>query len=755
MHALLLRRLVFACALAAALGAQAQEPAAKPAAPRASAARAGQAAEPVFIEADRIEGVADREARAEGNAVLRKGGTSIRAQRLRYIDATEEVDARGEVRLERDGDVITGPSLKYRIGEATGEFERPEFSLAPRARPGRLPITGRGKAERAVFEGEDKIRLFDTFFTTCAPGNDDWYLQVGELGLDYAREEGVARRARVVFKDIPIMVAPYLDFALNNRRKSGLLAPSLGSTGKSGLEVTVPYYFNIAPNRDLVVSPRYLQKRGLQLGGQYRYLEPNYYGDARLEVLPDDQARNLSRSAASLAHNYNDPSRGLSGALNLNRASDDNYFRDLSSRTIVVAQTHLLREGFLTYSGGWWQSGTWNATARFQGFQTLQDAARSIAVPYGRSPQVTLNAARLDAFGADFNLAGELVDFHHPTNILGRRTTLYPSLTLPIVRAGGFLTPRIGLHSTHYALDRIVPGTAQAITRTLPILSVDGGLAFERETSWRGQALLQTLEPRAFYLAVPFRDQSRIPLFDTAVADFNYAQIFSENAFAGGDRVNDAHQLTLALTSRVLVAASGQEALKATLGQRYYLQDQRVTLDAAAPARTFRNSDWIAALSGRVARDWTMENALQYNPRESRWERVALAARYQPEPLKTLNLSYRFLRDQLRQTDVSGQWPLGGGWYGLGRLNYSLRDRRIVESLAGFEYNAACWVARVVVQRFASTTGGDTNAVFLQLELNGLSRFGSNPLEALKRNIPGYARINQPVPTNRPYDFDD
>ncbi|MBI2318977.1 MAG: LPS-assembly protein LptD [Betaproteobacteria bacterium] len=578
MHAYCLRRLVLACALAVAAAAQAQESGFKPGGGRPHAARAGQAAEPVFIEADRIEGIADREASAEGNAVLRKGQTSIRAQRLHYIDATEEVDARGEVRLERDGDVITGPSLKYRIGEASGEFERPEFSVAPRARPDRLPVTGRGKAERAVFEGEDRIRLFDTFFATCSPGNDDWYLQVGELELDYAREEGVARRARVVFKGIPIMLAPYLDFALNNRRKSGLLAPSVGSTGKSGMEVTVPYYFNIAPNRDLVLSPRYLQKRGLQLGGQFRYLEPNYYGDARLEVLPDDQARNLSRSAVALVHNYSDPSRRLSGALNLNRASDDNYFRDLSSRTIVVAQTHLLREGFLTYHGNWWQGGAWNATARFQGFQTLQDAARSIAVPYGRAPQLTLNATRLDAFGTDFNLAGELVDFHHPTNTLGRRTTLYPSLALPIVRAGGFLTPRLGLHATHYNLDRIAPGTPEVVTRTLPILSVDGGFFFERETSWRGQALLQTLEPRAFYVAIPFRDQSRIPLFDTAVADFNYAQIFSENAFAGGDRINDAHQLTLALTSRLLVAASGQEAFKATLGQRYYFQDQRVTL---------------------------------------------------------------------------------------------------------------------------------------------------------------------------------
>ena len=750
-----LRLLALALALAVPAALQAQDAGLKPGRSPDRGLRADKASERVFISAERIEGIADKEATAQGNAELRKGTTSIRAQWMRYLGENEQVEARGEVRLERDGDTISGPSLKYRTGDSTGEFEHPEFSLAPRSRQGQAPVTGRGRADRAVLEGENKIRLFNTFFTTCKPGNDDWYLQVGELGLDYDREVGIARQARVLFKGVPIMKTPYLDFALNNQRKSGLLAPIVGSTGKSGLEVTVPYYVNIAPNRDLLFSPRYLQKRGLQLGGEFRYLERNYYGDAKLEVLPDDKARNQTRSTVALVHTYHDASRGLSGGLNLNRASDDNYFRDLSSRINIVSQTNLLREGYLSYSGNWWQGGTWSATARFQGFQVLQDVARSIPVPYGRAPQFLLNANRLDTLGLDFSFMGEMVDFRHPTNVLGRRTTIYPSLSLPVIRAGGFFTPKLGLHSTYYQLDRTTSGTPEVITRTLPIMSLDSGLLFEREIQWRGQSLLQTLEPRVFYVAIPFRDQSRIPLFDTAVSDFNYAQIFTENSYAGGDRINDANQLTLAMTSRLLLPGSGQEALKATVGQRYYFWDQRVTLEATTPARAYRSSDWIAALSGRVSSKWTMESALQYNPREARSERVALGARYQPEPLKTLNLNYRYLRDGLHQADVSGQWPIGGGWYGVGRFNYSLSDHRIVEGLAGFEYNGACWVARAVVQRFASSVGGATNAVFLQLELNGFSRFGSNPLEALKRNIPGYSRLNQAVSVNRPYDFDN
>ena len=268
--------------------------------------------------------------------------------------------------------------------------------------------------------------------------------------------------------------------------------------------------------------------------------------------------------------------------------------------------------------------------------------------------------------------------------------------------------------------------------------------------------MIQTLEPRIFYVRIPFRDQSRIPLFDTAVADFNYAQIFSENSFSGGDRINDADQLTVALTSRTLRSSTGQEMLRGTIGQRYYFKDQQVTLDdpqatlPADPPRTYHSSDWLAALSGRVAQHWTSEAATQYNQRDNRFERLTVTGRYQPEPFKTLNLSYRFLNDQIRQVDLSGQWPLADRWYGVGRFNYSLRDSRIVESIGGLEYGADCWISRFVVQRFALTAGESTRSFFLHLELNGFSRLGSNPLEALKRNVPGYQRVGTSVTGTSP-----
>ncbi len=710
---------------------------------------------PVFLSADRVEGTVGKDAVAEGHAELHRGTTSIYADWMKYIEESEEVEARGQVRIERSGDVITGPSLKYHMKDSTGTFDQPEATLAPRTRRGLEPVTGRGRARSVELLGEDKYRLFDAVFTTCKPGNDDWYMKVGELDLDYTRDLGTARKGTIYFKGVPILASPYMDFALNNQRKSGVLPPLFGTTGRNGPEITVPYYFNLAPNRDLTVSPRYMEKRGVQVGAQTRFLEPNYYGEAKVEVLPGDKIAQQTRSAFSLLANYADPR--MTGVLNLNRVSDDNYFRDLSSRINITSQTTLPREGWLTYNGGWWNGGWWNATGRFQTFQVLQDASRSIPVPYWRMPQILLNAGKQEVEGLDFSFMGELVDFRHPTNLLGRRSTLYPSISLPIVTAGGFFTPKFGLHTTHYQIDpngnvTTTPGT---LSRTLPIFSLDSGLIYERNTSWQGNKYVQTLEPRAYYLLIPNRDQSQIPLFDTAVADFNYAQIFSENSFVGGDRINDANQLTLAVTSRLLFSATGQEALRGTLGQRYYFKGQQVTLDASTPARGYRFSNWLAALSGRLTQNWTTETAVEYNGRDNRTERLTVGARYLPEPLKTLNLSYRYLRNQLHQVDVSGQWPLGGGWRGVGRVNYSLSGGRIVESLAGFEYNADCWIGRVVVQRFAVAEGSATQAVFLQLELNGFSRIGSNPLDVLRRSVPGYLPPNQAARASRPEGFSD
>ncbi len=728
---------------------------------------------PITLEADRIEGVAGKDTNAQGNARLRRGDLSIRADSLTYHEENEDVEARGNVRLQRNGDTLSGPALRYSIKDSTGLFEKPDFTFTPRANIGQQSVSARGQAETIEFLGVNQYRITDGFFTSCKPGDDGWRVQADELDLDFTRNVGTARGASLYFEGLRLITAPSFDFSLNNQRKSGFLPPSIGTTGKSGPEIAVPYYLNLAPNYDLTLTPRYMEKRGLQIAEETRYLQKNYNGEFKAEYLPQDLAADRSRSAMSLVHNYNRDG-SLLGGLNLNKVSDDNYFRDLATRINITSQATLPREGFLTYNGKWWDTGSYAATARVQRFQVLQDPDNPIVVPYSRTPQLTLSTLRQDIGGFDFGSAAEFVDFSHPSLVNGKRSTFYPSLSLPLITPGSFFTPKVGVHYTYYSLYEIpttvdpvtmmstnIPAFPNSISRSLPIFSVDSGLIYERETKALGQAVIQTLEPRLYYVNIPFRDQNQIPLFDTAIADFNYAQIFSENMFAGGDRINDARQLTAAVTSRMLLPSSGQEVLRGTFGQRYYFKDQQVTLTPNDAPRTYSASNFLTALSGRVSQYWTLEGASEYDQRDYRTERLTLAARYRPEGLKTLNLSYRYLSGDitgtgpLKQVDLSAQWPIAGRWYGVGRFNYSLVDSRIVEGIGGLEYGADCWTSRILVQRFALTAGSSSSSVFLQLELNGFSRLGSNPLEALKRNIPGYQRINAAAPDKKPGDSFD
>ena len=726
---------------------------------------------PIILDADRIEGVAGKDTTAQGNASLHQGDLSIRADSLTYHEGSENVEARGNVRLQRNGDTLKGPALKYSIRDATGLFEKPDFTFTPRPKAGQPPVSARGQAETIEFLGENQYRIKDGFFTSCKPGDDGWLVKADELELDFTRDVGTARGASVYFEGLRIIAAPSFDFSLNNQRKSGFLPPSIGVTGKSGPEVGIPYYLNLAPNYDLTLTPRYMEKRGLQLAEQFRYLQKDYKGDFSAEVLPHDRAADSRRYGMNLVGSYNRDG-SLLGGLNLNKVSDDSYFRDLATRINIASQSILPREGFLTYNGKWWDTGSYSATARVQRFQVLQDPDNPIVVPYGRTPQLTLSTLRPDIGGFDFGASAEFVEFSHPSLVNGKRSTFYPTLSLPLISPGAFLTPRIGAHYTYYSLYEIppsaivptIPAFPNSISRSLPIFSVDSGLIYERESNALGQAVIQTLEPRFYYVYIPFRDQNQIPLFDTAIADFNYTQIFSENLFSGGDRINDARQLTAAVTSRMLLASNGQEVLRATFGQRYYFRDQRVTLTPADTPRTYNASNWLAALSGRVSEHWTLEGATEYDQRDYRTERLTVAARYRPEGLKALNLSYRYLSGDinptgpLKQVDLSAQWPIAGRWYGVGRFNYSLVDSRIVEGIGGLEYGADCWTSRIIMQRFALPGGTSSSSVFLQLELNGFSRLGSNPLEALKRNIPGYQRINAPSADRKPgdpFDFYD
>jgi len=689
---------------------------------------------PAVIEADKLVGKANDQIEATGNATISQDGKSIRADTLLFNQHTHEIDAQGGVILKQDGNTMNGPHLMFNMDKSSGAMEKPQYYLKENA--------ARGSADTLQIQDRLHYSLDNATYTTCPAGNQDWEMSMGLLEIDRDRQVGVAHNALVEFKGVPILYSPWMDFPLNNQRKSGFMAPIFGGTSTGGSEITLPFYWNIAPNFDATIAPRMMTKRGLMLNNEFRYLEPGFHGELNVDVLPNDVITKSSRSFFSLRHDQVLAS-DLNGYVDYSRAGDDNYFRDLGNAINATSQANLLQEGGVNYSGGWW-----DAMARVQHYQTLQDPAAPIVVPYTRLPQLTLNA-RQNYAGANVNFAGEFVNFSHPTLVNATRLVINPSASYPLVSTPAYyVTPKVALHSAYYTMGANNTGALSTLSSTVPILSVDSGVAFEREGNMFNNGYVQTLEPRAFYVYVPYKDQSQLPNFDTAQADFSFTQMFMENRFFGSDRVGDANQLTLALTSRLLEQDSGMERLKMIIGERISFTTPRVNL--VTPAITTNKSDILLALSGRMTRQWSLDSEFQFDPNQSHVQRYNISTSYRPEVGKVLNLGYRFTRNTLRQIDLSTQWPIFGRWHGVARWNYSLQDSRILETIGGLEYNQDCWLLRLVAQRFATATQQSNTGFFVQLELNDFVKVGSDPLDLLKQSVPGYTKLNDKAAIQSP-----
>ena len=735
-----------------------------PAAPATQAPQAPQAPQtaplPVgttAISALRIHGSRSIELVAEGDAELQRDDTVLTADKVTYREPTDEVVAEGNVVLSRGTDTIRGPQATLVVGDRTGRFESPQYQLSRARGPvlaGDAPrsVSGSGEADVLNLEGENQYSLKNATWTTCSPTDPDWYIKARELELDYDREVGTAHGASIVFMDTPIFWMPWAEFPLNGQRQSGFLPPTFGSSNKTGVDFTQPYYWNIAPNYDATVAPRILSRRGLQVGGELRYLGADYQGTTRVEWMPEDKVTGEERRLGSIQHQHRF-APNLYGTLDLNAVSDDDYFEDLSSNIGVASRVNLLREGRLIYAGGWW-----SASALVQRYQTLSPEGEAPnAEPYRRLPQIALNAYRADLVGGlAATLESEVTRFAHANpdaNDEATRFVAYPQLSLPLQGASWFVTPKAGVHYSSYDVDRAKANEAKpnSITRSLPIMSLDSGLFFERETNIFGGDYLQTLEPRLYYLRVQDKDQTQIPVFDSNRFDVGFAQIFSENRFSGSDRIGDANDLTAAVTTRFIEADTGVERLRALVGQRYYFSDQQVYLyDESELRRAGRGNEILAGLGGQINKRVSVDSYMQFNTETGRTERLNASVRYQAGFARTLNLSYRYApnlpvdRDivGLEDIDVSGQWPIARNWYGVGRVTHSLKDDRVTEAVAGLEYDGGCWVFRTAMHRFAIDENDVTNAIFVQLELNDLAGIGSNPLSLIKRSVPGYGKIN-------------
>ena len=738
----------------------------------------------IEIEGDKLEMHLDRSMHAIGNAVLHKGDQHIYGDAINYNVQNEELQVEGHARINLGDSEISGPRLKMRLSDSIGEMPDASINLNKPFKSAlkevnvpdlidytqsrllnaasilginpkeyqenvsepSLPIgqssldpkfnSSRGDAGTVLFEGQDRKRLKSARYTTCEPGVDDWYIKASEIELDDYTQSATAKNGYIEFQGVPILYTPWVSFSFNNERKSGLLAPTVGTTSKSGFEVSVPYYINIAPDKDATVGVRYLTKRGAQFQGELRYLDETYSGIYNAEYLSNDQLSDIKRYYVKLSHNHF-IGNGWSAGFNLEKVSDDQYFSELSTRIVSTSRVNLPQEAQVNYADE-----VWNFNGLVQKYQTLDNAS----FPYQRLPQLTL-VGNKSYEHLTANMFSQWAYFDRNTNAplaaTGSRLAVYPSISMPMSDTYGFFTPKLGVHSTYYRLnDNNFNVNGQSIsndsdTRTLPIFSLDSGLYFERDSAIASRQYVQTIEPRLFYVYIPNKNQDLLPVFDTGLADLNLTTLFSENQFTGSDRINNANQLSLAVTSRMIDQETGVERIAATIGQRFYFSDQNVTLPGAI-ASSSNSSDIVAAMTARLSNQWNLDTFWQYNTDGGGLVRSNVLARYNPEPGKLLNAGYRYTENFLEQINVSGQWPLSRGWYGVGRANYSIREKALIESLAGLEYDAGCWQMRAVMQRVETATAEANYGMFFQLELGGLASIGSNPLNLLRRDIPGY-----------------
>jgi LPS-assembly protein len=721
---------------------------------------------PVELQAREIRGRPDIDAQAEGDVDLRRGPLQMQADWLSYEQAEDLAVARGRVRIRNANGRYAGPELQLHLQRFEGFFLQPSYEFD------RLQAGGR--AQRIDFIDDKRSVATQAWYTSCPREDSDpppaWVLKTDRVQLDFEANEGVAEGAVLRFMDVPILALPSLSFPLGDGRKTGWLPPTLDFDTRSGLSVAVPWYWNIAPNRDATLTPRAITRRGPGLDAEFRWLEPQTQGRIEADVLPHDRVAGRSRWAL-LGEQDGTLPLGTRWHADGMRVSDDAWWKDFpkDSRSLNARLLPLRLQAEHDIDGRW---GRGLAYARMLRWQVLQGSDVLVVSPYERAPQLGMQLAG-QAAGLQYTLQAEANRFVLPdrdgssAEPTGWRAHTLGSVSWPLRQPGGFVVPRLSVNAASYRLDQALADGRTQASRVIPSFSIDAGLEFERETSWFGRSLRQTLEPRVLYVNTPFRDQTGLPNFDSAPKDFNFNSIFSDNAFSGVDRVSDAHQITAGVTTRLVDSASGAEALRLGLVQRYLLRTQQITADGVPFTQRF--SDLYLLGAGNVGAGLSFDAALQYSTDIQRPVRTIAALRWNPGEFRTISTTYRLTRGLTEQVDVGWQWPLwkgadsarsgtgrssgsacSGTWYGVGRVNYSMKDRRVTDSILGLEYDAGCWIVRVVAERLSTGTSEATTHIQLQLELVGLSRLGSNPLKVLKENIPGYRLLRDERSTTTP-----
>jgi LPS-assembly protein len=685
------------------------------------------AADEVEIIAPEINIGNESEAQFSGKVEIRWRDVTIAAENASFNRDNESLAVGGGVTVRNSDVIVYAADAQVDTEAETISFSDAGFDMPKRP--------ARGSAEAILIQSDSTLSLMSVLFTTCPAEDMDWELKADSIELDVNGGVGSARGVKLDFKGVPILWAPYFSFPINNERKSGFLTPDISDRDRTGIDISVPYYLNLAQNYDLTLEPRYMSERGTQLRSMFRYLLPRSDGSFDFEYLPNDDETDQARRYVNLQHQteFGEGWQVLSG---IEEVSDDAYFEDLGSSLAVTSQTHLNRFLDIGYFAPYW-----TMLSRLQNYQTIDPVLTPEERPYERVPQMLFDGRWL---GRRFGFASntELVNFDRDVGVTGWRLDTTQEVSVRFARAGMYLMPAVALRQTNYWLDNPAPGADDTLTRSLPISSLDTGLTFEREAG-RDAGWIQTLEPRLLYVHVPFEDQSQLPVFDTILPDFNLVQLFRKYQFVGPDRVTDTDQVSFGVTTRLIDATDGRERLTATLGQTRYLNAQRVSLPNTAP-NDANASDYVAEIAIGLQDAWNLDLGYQWNDATDSTARLETRFEYRPKNDRLFGFGYRYRRDQLQQGDFSLVWPAADRWRIIGQYSYSFLENEPLEQFLGWEYEACCWRFRMVGRRYVSRTGETDDAISIQLELKGLSQRASSPEDLLDRGILGYRSIAKP-----------
>jgi LPS-assembly protein len=699
----------------------------------------------VHISADEADLQEEGTSLLHGNAEITRDRQQVRADAITYNQPSETAVLQGNIEYWDDSYYFNSETARLEFETDTGEFENARYVLKDNR--------ARGQASKIRHEYPSLTMLNSVDYTTCDPQDNFWKFTAGEITLNHDKNWGSARNVVLRIKDVPVLYTPYISFPLSKERKTGFLFPSFGSTNRNGYEVQTPFYWNIAPEMDATLTPRVLSDSGLMMMGQFRYLVPQGKGELNAEYLPsDDEYGSEDRSLVGFTHNQSFADTGRL-FLTYNRVSDKQYFEDFGRNINLTSTRYLERRADASYYGSWW-----DMSARLQDYQTVDSSIPALSRPYKRLPQIRFNAyTPYTNRQLNFHVSTEISYFDRdgsavfPNDINGARFDLFPSISYPLHTASTYLEPKIGLRYTQYSLEDNAPLFNKSPSRVLPMFSMDSGVFFERDTSIFNKSFLQTLEPRLFYLYIPSEDQSDLPVFDTGLYDFSFDSLFREDRFTGADRMGDANQFTLAVTSRLMDQTSGKEAGYISLGQIYYLHDREVFLPAGKE-RDEDSSPFVAEIGTSIIDNWRLRGTLQWDPNNSKTEKLAAFAQYNPAPDKVINMGYRSRNTtdsisssgtttvtDIEQTEISFMWPITRQWNAVGRWYYALQENRTLDVFGGVEYDSCCWAFRVIGRRFLTNVDGDYNTgIFFQIELKGLAGIGQKTADYLRENIPGY-----------------